>query len=133
MLDILIADQDKECRKQMADLFIEAGYNVVVTNSAADALSGILKQSVKVVLLGSEFDKMRAAELIPLLKQCNRDLTIILISAETSLPMLRKVRNEGIFYHALKPVSTDDKEEIRKAVECAFESIKQNQTLRNEL
>lgn len=126
MLGILIADQDVECRKQMADLFIEAGYNVIVTNSAADALDGILKKSVQVVLLGSEFDKLKAAEMVPILKQCNRDLTIILVSAETSLPLLRKLRNEGIFYHALKPTSGDDKDEIRKAVECAFESMKHN-------
>ena len=117
MLGLLIADQDVECRKQMAEMFIEAGYNVIVTNSAADALDGILKKSVQVVLLGSEFDKLKAAEMIPLSKQCNRDLTIILISADTSLPLLRKLRKEGIFYHALKPVSGEDKEEIRKAVE----------------
>jgi DNA-binding NtrC family response regulator len=125
MLGILIADQDVECRKQMADLFIEAGYNVIVTNSAADALDGILKKSVQVVLLGSEFDKLKATEIVPILKQCNRDLTIILVSAETSLPLLRKLRNEGIFYHALKPTNGEDKEEIRKAVECAFENLKQ--------
>jgi DNA-binding NtrC family response regulator len=125
MLGILIADQDVECRKQMADLFIEAGYNVIVTSSAADALDGILKKSVQVVLLGSEFDKLKAAEIVPILKQCNRDLTIILISEDTSLPLLRKLRNEGIFYHALKPTSGEDKEEIRKAVECAFENIRQ--------
>lgn len=126
MLGILIADQDVECRKQMAELLIEAGYNVIVTSSAADALDGILKKSVQVVLLGSEFDKLKAAEVVPILKQCNRDLTIILISAETSLPLLRKLRSEGIFYHALKPMSGEDKDEIRKAVECAVESMKNN-------
>jgi DNA-binding NtrC family response regulator len=124
MLGILIADEDVECRKQMAELLIEAGYNVIVTNSAADALDGILKKSVQVVLLGSEFDKLKAAEMVPILKQCNRDLTIILISADTSLPLLRKLRNEGIFYHALKPMTGEDKEEIRKVVECAFESLR---------
>ena len=126
MLGLLIADQDVECRKQMAEMFIEAGYNVIVTNSAADALDGILKKSVQVVLLGSEFDQLKAAEMIPLLRQCNRDLTIILISADTSLPLHRKLRNEGIFYHALKPMNREDREEIRKAVECAFESLKHN-------
>jgi DNA-binding NtrC family response regulator len=127
MLGILIADQDVDLRKQMAELLIEAGYNVIVTNSAADALDGILKKSVQVVLLGSEFDKLKAAEIVPILKQCNRDLTIILISADTSLPLLRKLRGEGIFYHALKPMTGEDKEEIRRAVECAFENLRQNQ------
>ena len=124
MLGLLIAHQDVECRKQMAELFIEAGYNVIVTNSAADAVNGILKKSVQVVLLGSEFDELTAADLIPLLKKCNRRLTIILVSADTSLPLIRKLRSEGIFYHALKPVNGEDKEELRKAVACAFENLK---------
>ena len=124
MRGLLIADKDLDCRKQMAELFIEAGYNVIVTNSAANALAGILKKDAQVVLLGSEFDELSAADLIPLLKQCNRKLTIILISADTSLPLIRKMRSEGIFYHALKPVNGEDKEEIREAVKCAFESLR---------
>ncbi|HTG81669.1 MAG TPA: response regulator [Geobacteraceae bacterium] len=124
MLGLLIADKDLDSRKQMADLFIEAGYNVIVTNSAANAVDGILKKTAQVVLLSSEFDEVAAADLIPLLKQCNRDLTIILVAADTSLPLIRKLRSEGIFYHALKPVSGEDREEIRQAVKCAFENLR---------
>ncbi len=124
MLGLLIADQDVDCRKQMADLFIEAGYNVIVTNSAANALYGILKKTAQVVLLGSEFDELTAADLIPLLKQCNRDLTIILVTGDASLSLIRKLRCEGIFYHALKPVNGEDREEIRQAVKCAFANLR---------
>ena len=125
MLGILIADQDLDSRRQMAEMFIEAGYNVTVTTSAADALHGILKKTAQVVLLGSEFDELAAADLIPLLKKCNRNLTIIFVSADASLPVIRKLRNEGIFYHALKPVNREDREEIRQAVRCAFENLRQ--------
>ena len=110
----------------MADLLKDAGYNVTVTDSAADALSGILKKSAQVVLLGSEFDDLAASDLIPLLKQCNRDLTIILVSNEDSQPVIRKIRAEGIFYHALKPAKPEDTEEIRQAVQCAFSNIAHN-------
>ena len=125
MQGILIADEDLDCRKQMADLFIEAGYTVMVTNSAANVLHGILKKSAQVVLLGSEFDELAATDLIPLLKKCNRDLTIILVSDEVSLPLIRKLRKEGIFYHALKPVKPEDREELRQAVKCAFDNLKE--------
>ena len=77
-------------------------------------------------MLGSKFDELSAAELIPLLKQCNRRLTIILVSADASLPLIRKLRREGIFYHALRPVDGEGKEEIRKAVQCAFEHLRQH-------
>jgi len=121
MQGLLIADKDVDCRKQMAQMFIEAGYNVIVTNSAANALDGILKNTAQVVLLGSGFDDLTAADLIPLLKRCNRKLSIILLANDASLPLLRKLRNEGIFYHALKPVNGEDREEIRQVVQCAFQ------------
>ena len=123
MLGLLIADQDLDSRKQMAELFIEAGYNVIVTNSAANALNGILKKTAQVVLLGSGFDDLTAADLIPLLKSCNRRLSIILLTNDTSLPLIRKLRSEGIFYHALKPVSGEDRDEIRQVVQCAFQKF----------
>jgi DNA-binding NtrC family response regulator len=123
MLGLLIADQDVDSRKQMAELFIEAGYNVIVTNSAANALNGILKKTAQVVILGSGFDDLTAADLIPLLKSCNRKLSIILLTNDTSLPLIRKLRSEGIFYHALKPVSGEDREEIRQVVQCAFQKF----------
>ena len=125
MQGLLIVDEDMDCRKQMASMFIELGYNVIVTNSVESALSGILKKTAQVVLLGTKFDELSAAELIPLLKQCNRKVTIILIAADTSLPLTRKLRSEGIFYHALKPVNAEDRQEILQAVQCAFESVRQ--------
>jgi len=120
MQGLLIAEDDVIARKTMADLFIEAGYNVIVTTSAANALYGIIKKTAQVVILSSQFDELAASELIPLLKQCNRDLTIILVSDDLPLPSIRKARREGIFYHALKPANPEDREEIRQAVQCAF-------------
>ncbi len=127
MQGLLIAVQDMDCRKKMAQMLIETGYNVIVTNSTADAVDGILKNAAQVVLLGSTFDELSAAELIPLLKRCNRRLPIILVSADTSLPLIRKLRSEGIFYHALSPLDGEDKEEINKAVRCAFEHLRNKQ------
>ena len=124
MLGLLIADQDLDCRKQMADFFIEAGYNVIVTNSAANALHGILKKTAQVVLLGAKFDELAATDFIPLLKQCNRKLTIILVAEDPSLPMIRKLRSEGIFYHAIKPANPEDRDELIQAVQCAFENLR---------
>jgi len=118
---LLIVDEDVTTRKRMADLFIDAGYQVTVPTSVAGALAGILKKTAKVVLLSTRFDQLLATELIPLLKQCNRDLTIILVASELPLALLRKARHEGIFYHALKPEQPEDAEELRQAVKCAFD------------
>jgi len=118
---LLIVDEDVTTRKQMAELFSDAGYQVSAPSSVADALVGILKKTAKVVLLSTRFDQLLATELIPLLKQCNRDLTIILVASELPLALLRRARSEGIFYHALKPVQPGDEEELCQAVKCAFD------------
>ncbi len=118
---LLIVDEDLATRRQMAEMFSGAGYQVSAPSSVADALVGILKKTVKVVLLSTRFDELLATELIPLLKQCNRDLSIILVASELPLALLRKARHEGIFYHALKPVQPGDEEELCHAVKCAFD------------
>ena len=121
---ILIADKDTETRRMMAELLGQAGYRVKTTDSAADVLSDILGKNAHIILVGSDFDeKVATADLIPLIKKCDRNLTIILVSDEKSLGMVRKIRREGIFYHALRPVSAADGDEIRQAVECAFKSV----------
>lgn len=121
---LLVADRDKEIRERMTDLFTSAGYNVKATGSALAALAHVVTRRPQVVVLGSEFDDLAADMLIPLLKKFNRDLIIILLSDEPSLHFLRKVRSEGIFYHALTPVTEDDWEEIRQVVDCAFDNFR---------
>ena len=120
---LLIADKDIQARRQVMDLFGETEYQIVAPDSVDMVLGDVLKKEVRVILLGNEFDDMPAGDLIPILKRCNRNLTIILISNEQSLPLLRKLRREGIFYHALRPVEKEDREEILQAVRCAFENI----------
>lgn len=127
MTGLLIADNDIDSRARLANLFIESGYDVTATGSLVSALYGILKKTAQVVLLSSEFDDVSAAELIPLMKKCNRNLAIILVADEISLPLIRRARRAGIFYHALKPARAEDREEIRQAVRCAFDNLAHDQ------
>jgi DNA-binding NtrC family response regulator len=57
---------------------------------------------------------------VSLLKKVNSKIQVIMISSEESLSLVRRLRGAGIFYQAMKPV---DLEEIRSAVQCAFEKI----------
>lgn len=118
---IMIADRDADFRSQVAEHFRKAGYRVETTDSAVHVLCNILEKQTPVLLLGSDFDqKISSADLIHLLKKCNRHLHVILVSDEMPLAQARKVRQEGIFYHALKPADAKDNEELGLAVECAF-------------
>ena len=120
MQHLLIADKDEETRKRIAGFFSGSEYRVIEADSVDVVLRDVLKRKARVILLGSEFDGLSAMEMIPLLKRCNRDLSIILISNEESPSLIRRFRQENIFYHALKPVNGDDREEFMQVVQCAF-------------
>ena len=119
---LLVADRDRETRRRIAGFFSGSEFKVIEADSVDVVLRDVLKKEARVILLGSEFDGLPAREIIPILKRCNRDLVIILVSNEESLPLLRRFRREGIFYHALKPVNGDDREELRQVVHCAFDN-----------
>jgi DNA-binding NtrC family response regulator len=120
---ILIADQNTSFLREISEFFRGAGYSVSTTDSAISVISDILKEHIPVLLLGSDFDKkIGLPQLLHLLKKCNRHLAVIMVSDEESLPMVRTIRREGIFYHALRPVTPDDREEIKQAVECALKA-----------
>ncbi len=129
MNGLLIANKDEAAREQMARLFRADGYAVTCTDSVVNSLEGILDKSIQVVLLGGVFDEQQIAKFVPLLKKCNRNLSIILVSDEMPLELLRRIRKEGIFYHALKPVGDESWDEIRQAVSCAFEDYQSRQTI----
>jgi hypothetical protein len=37
--------------------------------------------------------------------------------------LIRKAREEGIFYHAMRPAEPEGEEEIRQVVKCAIEKL----------
>ena len=123
MLKLLVADKNVSYRKQIASILIESGYDVMVTDSAVQAIQNVLNHEAHVLLLGTELEELNSADLLPLLKQCNRKLAIILVADEASLPLMRKLRKEGIFYHALRPTEADGEEEIRQVVKCAIQNL----------
>jgi DNA-binding NtrC family response regulator len=118
--NILIVDKDPKARQQLADFFLESNYLVETSGSAAYLVAHIIQKHQPIVLLGSAFEeKISTADVISLLRECNKHLSIILISDEKSPEKLRRIREEGIFYHALKPQCREDNEELRSVVECA--------------
>ncbi len=121
---ILIADRDATARKEMAEFFKNSHFDVETTASAAYAIAKIVQKQEPIVILGDSFEeKIASVDVIALMRKCNKNLRIILVSDDSSLETLRRIREDGIFYHALKPHSLEDNEELRSVVECAVEGF----------
>lgn len=124
MFGLLIADDDAASRVRLAELLVGEGYEVLATNSVARVIEEVLRNVVKVIILGGRIGGVAATELLPILKKCKADLKVIVASEETPLAMTRRLRREGIFYYLTKPLDLEDHEELRQVVQCAFENLK---------
>lgn len=119
---VIIADGDTRYRNQVTDFFKKDGYRVETADSVEQILANVQEGQAQVLLLGSAFStKISASDLIRLLKKCSRQLQIIMVSDGMTLAQSRQVRQEGVFYLALKPATANDTEEIGEAVACAFD------------
>jgi two-component system response regulator AtoC len=93
---------------------------VETAKALSDMIRKIQNGHFQVLLLDDEIEGLKACDIVSLLKKVNPKIQVIMISSEESLGPVRRLRGAGIFYQAMKPV---DMEEIRSAVECAFEKI----------
>jgi DNA-binding NtrC family response regulator len=117
---ILIAYQDDLWIRSLSTFFHGIGYRVEVARAVSEMIRKVRSGNMHVVLLDDEIEGVKACDMVPLLKKINWRVQVIMISSEGSLSLVRRLRGAGIFYQAMKPV---DLEEIRSAVECAFEKI----------
>ena len=118
---LLIVDGNINSRKKMAELFEQTNYEVETTASAAYAVAKLIQGHKPLIIVGDTFEeKLSASYVIALMRRCNKDLKIILISDNSSLESLKKIHEEGILYHSLKPTNQEDINEILDAVAFAI-------------
>lgn len=120
MQGLLIANKNRQGRDTVAELFKEDNFHIIKTDVVANALEQIINREIQVVVLDGEYDEDNVVKLIPLLKKCNRNISIILVTDDMPMNLVRTIRQEGIFYHALRSATHDHHEEVKQVVHCAF-------------
>ncbi len=117
---ILIAYQDDLWARSLSTFFRSVEYRVETAKMISEMIRKVRNGKIHVVLLDDEIEGVKACDVVPLFKKINDKVQIIVISSEISLGLVKRLRGTGIFYQAMKPVDLD---EIKSAVECAFEKI----------
>ncbi len=118
--NILIAYQDHLWVRSLSTFLNGIGYRIETATMVSEMIRKVRKGQIDVILLDDVMEEVKAFDLVPLLKKMNEKIQVIVISSEASLGQAKRLRGAGIFYHAMKPV---DLEEVKSAVECAFEKI----------
>lgn len=117
---ILIAYQDELGSRSLSTFFHGMGYKVETAKVISEMIRRIRKGNIQVILIDDEIEGVKACDVVPLLKNINPKIQVIVISSEESIGLVKRLRGAGIFYQAMKPV---DLGEVKAAVSCAFEKI----------
>ncbi len=117
---ILIAYQDELSARSLAAHFHRMGYRVEVAKLVSDMIRKARSGNIHIILLDDEIEGVKACDLVAIFKKINPRVQVIVISSEEEIGSVKRLRGAGIFYQAMKPA---DLEEIKSAVECAFEKV----------
>lgn len=125
---ILVVHEDELWARSLTTFFHGIGYRVETARVVSELIRKVRNGGAHVVLLDEEIEGIRACDLVPLLKGLDSSLQVIAITSEEPLGTVKRLRGAGIFYQAMKPV---DMEELKSAVECAFEKIERENLKEN--
>ncbi len=131
---ILLVDDEQNITRSIKRLCRSKGYQVLIANSAAEALEVLAKEEIEVVLSDQLMPGMTGAELFEQIQQTYPGVVRILLTGYTALEGITKAVNQGAVYKVLfKPW---DDEHLLSTLDEAFEYFEvkdKNKRLSEEL
>ena len=121
---IIIAAKNRIRRSRMARALASQAGRVETTGSAACLMESLLHSGRSVVVLVDRLaEGLPLPALVTLLKRCNPHAAIILAVDDMPRQEEFKVRQQGIFYRANRPVDATRWDELQLAVDCACSRV----------
>jgi CheY-like chemotaxis protein len=102
---ILITDDDAGCRQALRDIFEPEGFRTFVASSGEEAIDIVKVEVVHVALLDMHMPRLTGLETLELVRQYNRDLQCILVTADNDESLMRKAFRARVYSVIPKPIS----------------------------
>lgn len=104
MLQILIVDDDKNIRRYLSAVLSEAGYSVSCADCAQKALNLMANVRIDLIVLDIMMPGMDGYDFARLLRDCNNDIPILMLSAKQLPEDVKKGFLSGTDDYMTKPV-----------------------------
>ena len=130
---LLIVDDEKIAVRNLEHVMKKEGYEVVATQSGANALAHLDKQPFDVVLTDLRMEKVDGLQILKKCRESCPDTEVVLITGYATLESAVEAMKHGAFYYIAKPFRLD---EVRKVVAEAMEKIRlrrENRALREQV
>jgi len=102
---ILITDDDREVRETLAELVGLRGFESLLAASGEEAFEIIQAEPVHLILLDMHMPRLTGLETLELVRQINRLLPAILITADATMDVMKRAMNAQVFSVIPKPVN----------------------------
>lgn len=130
---LLVVDDEKVALKNLEHVLRKEGYEVVATQSGANALAHLDKHPFDVVLTDLRMEKVDGMQVLKKCRESGADTEVILITGYATLESAVDAMKHGAFYYIAKPFRLD---EVRKVVAEAMAKIRlrrDNRALREQV
>lgn len=111
MKKILIVDDERPVREMLKKFLTKKGYEVFDAEDADSALKAVREKSPQIVLLDIRMPKTSGTEVLKQIKEVNKDVGVIMITAVSDTAVAEKCMELGAFDYITKPISLDYLEE----------------------
>lgn len=130
-IGILVVDDELIVRDSLSKWFREGGYRTEAAENGAAALNKLQVGKWNLMLVDIKMPGMDGIELLHRVREINKDIVIIIITAFASVDTAVKALKEGAFDYITKPIDPDYLDHlVEKAINQQLLAM-ENQKLRN--
>ncbi len=105
---ILILDPNHDERTVMAAFLKGQDYQVEISESLTDAIKKLSNGNFTCLILDVNLPEMKGYEAVPILKNINPGIKIIMTTQRNSRELEAKVREQDIFFYFIKSFGKDE-------------------------
>jgi len=114
---ILVADINVDSMEKLKADLIDDGFRVFTVESGRNVLTCMRRRVVDIAIIDVDLKDMEGYKIIPLMKDINRDVKVVITTKSNSTELESICRAAGIIYYAIKPI---DNSQLIKVVLSAI-------------
>ena len=112
----IIVSEDASVVNQLTDILMQHDYTVTIEKSIVKFISSMLEKEISLLILDLDQPQGANFDSIDIIRKLRPRLPIIVLSADSSLEMLKILAQKGVFYTASKPIQAEEIEEVIQAI-----------------
>lgn len=130
-IGILVVDDELIVRESLSKWFAEEGYRVDSADNAACALKKLQGNCWNIMLVDIKMPGMDGIELLHRVKETNKHIAVIIITAFASVDTAVKALKDGAYDYVTKPIDPDYLDHLIDKILQEQQLLKENQRLKD--